>query len=137
MSNWSDHMVAGTGAQSFPLVHLQHQAYDSPFVKQPHGLPFRLLTELGLVGFALGYLTIASISTLSVLLVRSLRQRWERLAAAGIVGFSITYLVHSGYDWDWNMFALTSAYFFFSGICIGWYAVVRRRRPVRGRRYRT
>ncbi|RJQ45376.1 MAG: hypothetical protein C4534_04820 [Gaiellales bacterium] len=121
MDNWSDNRLAGTGAQSFPLVHLQRQDFDSPFVKQPHGLPFRLLTELGAAGFIIGYLAIAAISVSSLMLVCSLRpRRWDRLYASGLITFMTVYLVHSGYDWDWNMFALTAGYFFLGGLCIGW-----------------
>lgn len=135
MANWSDHKLAGTGAQSFPLVHLQRQDFDSPFVKQPHGLPFRLLAELGVIGFLIGYLAIAAISTIAVMLICALKDRWERLAAAAMIALMTIYLTHSGYDWDWNMFALTSAYFFFGGICTGWYAGSRCYGS-RGRRYR-
>lgn len=134
MANWSDHKIAGTGAQSFPLVHLQRQAFDSPFVKQPHGLPFRLLSELGAVGFLLGYAAIAALMTVSLLLLCAVRDRWDRLAAAAMITLMIVYLTHTGYDWDWNMFALTSAFFFFGGLCAGWYADSRSA-PARGRRY--
>lgn len=127
MDNWSDNPLTGTGGQSFPLVHLQRQDYDSPFVKQPHGLPFRLLTELGAIGFLLGYITIAAISATAMFLVCALRRRWDRLTAAGMVSTMVVYLVHTSYDWDWNMYALTSAYFMLGGVCIGWYAIVRSR----------
>ncbi|MHB0914084.1 MAG: O-antigen ligase family protein [Thermoleophilia bacterium] len=128
MDNWSDSRLTGTGAQSFPLVHLQRQAFDSPFVKQPHGLPFRLLTELGIVGFLLGYLFIAAVSLTAMFLVCALRLRWDRLSASAMFTAMVVYLVHTGYDWDWNMYALTSVYFLFAGVCAGWYASVRRQR---------
>jgi hypothetical protein len=136
MANWEDHRLVGTGAQSFPMVHLQRQAFDSPFVKQPHGLPFRILTELGIVGFVIAYMAIATASIMAVMTVCRARGRWDRSLASALVTLSIIYLVHSGYDWDWNMFALTGAYFFFTGISVGWYSIMRNKPNLGGRRYR-
>jgi hypothetical protein len=120
ISNWESHPVIGTGAQSFPLVHLMLREQGTPYVKQAHGLPFSLLTELGLVGFIIG---LAFICALMVIVTRN----WCRLASPGdralsgtIISLLVIYLFHTAYDWDWNVFALTMAFFYFAGIAIGW-----------------
>ena len=120
MANWEDNPVNGTGAQSFPVVHLMRREGDVVFVKQAHGLGFSLLAELGLVGFLLMGAFIAMSLTYAALLVCRLRDRWDKGLAAAMVSLIVIYLIHSSYDWDWNMFALTLPYFFFTGILLGW-----------------
>lgn len=66
IENWQEHKIAGTGAQSFPLTHLMLREEGTPFVKQPHGLPFRLLSELRLVGLLLMGAFVALTLTLNV-----------------------------------------------------------------------
>ncbi len=120
MANWEDNPVKGTGAQSFPVVHLMRRESGAIFVKQAHGLGFSLLAELGLVGFLLMATFITMSLTYAALLVCKLRDRWDKGSAAAIVSLLVIYLIHSSYDWDWNMFALTLPYFFFTGILLGW-----------------
>ncbi|MCL4473378.1 MAG: O-antigen ligase family protein [Actinobacteria bacterium] len=120
LANWEAHPVAGTGAQTFPLVHLARRGSEAIFVKQAHGLGFSLLTELGMVGFALGGAFIAAAMTLGMLAWRRTRDRWERGLAASIVSVMVIYLIHTSFDWDWNMFGLTMIFFFFAGIMAGW-----------------
>ncbi|MHB9111369.1 MAG: O-antigen ligase family protein [Thermoleophilia bacterium] len=120
LANWEDNPVKGTGAQSFPVVHLLRRESGAIFVKQAHGLGFSLLAELGLVGFLLMGAFIAMSLTYAALLVCKLRDRWDKGLAATIVSLLVIYLIHSSYDWDWNMFALTLPYFFFTGILLGW-----------------
>lgn len=120
LANWEANPITGTGAQTFPLVHLIRRETGTPFVKQPHGLPFRLLSELGIVGFALGELFIVFTLTVSLLRTYKIRDRWQRGLARTLFSLLVIYLIHTSYDWDWNMFALTMSYFFFTGILIGW-----------------
>lgn len=119
MANWEENPIKGSGAQSFPVVYLLRRETDD-FVKQAHGLGFSLLAELGLVGFLLMWAFIAMSLTYAALLVCKLRDRCEKGLAAAIVSILVIYLIHTSYDWDWNMFALTLPYFFFTGILLGW-----------------
>lgn len=120
IANWEDNPVLGTGAQSFPAVHLMRQESSATFVKQAHGLGFSLLAELGLVGFLLMAAFIVVSVTYAALLVCRLRDRWDKGMAAAMLSLIVIYLIHTSYDWDWNMFALTLPYFFFTGILLGW-----------------
>lgn len=120
VQNWQENPLKGSGGQSFPITHLQKRGNGGIFVKQPHGHPFQLLSELGIIGFALGMAFISMAMAISVLLLCRLNDRWERALAGALIAMLVVYLIHAAYDWDWNMFALTMIYFFFTGILIGW-----------------
>ncbi|MDX6645046.1 MAG: hypothetical protein QOK40_773, partial [Miltoncostaeaceae bacterium] len=59
-----DEPLAGSGAGSFPLLHLQerHDADDRLNVRQPHQLALQLGAELGIVGIALMAAVVAGIA---------------------------------------------------------------------------
>lgn len=120
LESWKEHPYLGSGGQSFPLIHLIERDSSSIFVKQPHGHPFQLLAEFGLVGFFLGMTFIATAMTFSARTLCRQAGRWERGQAAAILSMLIIYLIHASYDWDWNMFGLTLVFFYFSGIMLGW-----------------
>lgn len=120
VANWEDNPVGGTGGQSFPLVHLMRRTSSNLFVKQPHGLPFRLLTELGAVGFLLGVALLMFIFASLARLLCRLRGSRDMGLVVAIGTVMVTYVIHTSFDWDWNMFALTMIFFFFSGIVTGW-----------------
>lgn len=125
VSNWENHPIRGTGAQSFHLIHLINRYENTAFVKQPHGLPFRILSELGIVAFITMGAFIAYSLTLCTLVIYRIRDRWQKGLAASFLAVVVTYLIHTSYDWDWNMFALTMPYFLFTGILVGWYGSLR------------
>ena len=120
IANWNENRLTGTGGQSFPVVHMLKQENGMPFVKQPHGLPFQLLTELGVIGFTLLALFIIFTLSISLWILYRIKEQWEPGLAAALFSLIIIYLVHTSFDWDWNMFALTLPYFFFTGILVGW-----------------
>ena len=120
VSNWKQHIVAGSGAQSFHLTHMMTRQAGMPFVKQAHSMPFSLLSELGLVGFVLMGAFVWLTLGLGIRNLARTSDRWQRGLAAALMAFLVTYLIHASYDWDWNMFALTLPYFFFAGILAGW-----------------
>ncbi|MBI5870564.1 MAG: O-antigen ligase family protein [Actinobacteria bacterium] len=120
LESWEEHPYLGSGGQSFPLVHLLKRDSSSIFVKQPHSHPFQLLAEFGIVGFLLGMAFITVAMTFSTITLCRQKDRWERSLAAAILSMLVIYLIHASYDWDWNMFALTMAFFYFSGIMLGW-----------------
>lgn len=120
VANWRENTLTGTGAQSFPLVHLMRRDATTPFVKQPHGLPFRLLSELGLIGLLLGVSFVVAVLLTAALNMHRVSDRWQKGLAGTIFAVNVTYLTHTLYDWDWNLFALTMPFFFFSGMLAGW-----------------
>lgn len=120
VANWRENTLTGTGAQSFPLVHLMHRDATTPFVKQPHGLPFRLLSELGLIGLLLGVFFVVAVLVTAALNMHKIIDRWQTGLAGTMFAVNVTYLTHTLYDWDWNLFALTMPFFFFLGILVGW-----------------
>lgn len=121
VDSWQEKPLLGWGAQSFPITHLMLRSPEVGFMKQPHGLPFRLLSELGLVGMAL----FMSFMTLSIgaatMLIKKLQDRKLKGLAVAMFSTTVIYLVHTSYDWDWNMYALTMPYFLFTGILVGWH----------------
>ena len=135
-SNWKQNPVAGSGAQSFPLTHLMTRQSGMPFVKQAHSMPFGLLSELGLVGFLIMGAFIWLTLGLGLRNLIKTRDRWQRGLAASLMAFLIMYLVSASYDWDWNMFAVTLPYFFFTGVLTGWRPAVAPRARQKGEHYR-
>lgn len=69
--------MTGSGAQTFPLKHLLHRKTQRLFVKQPHGLAFRTLSELGMTGFLLMSAFIALTMGYITLGLCSEKDRWE------------------------------------------------------------
>ncbi len=120
LASWEDHPVKGAGAQSFPVLHQLNRTDSLIFVKQAHGIGFSLLPELGLVGFIIGMAFIGVSLTFALLRFCRLNTQRDRSLAAGMLALIVIYLIHSSYDWDWNMFALTLPYFFFTGVLLGW-----------------
>ena len=116
VASWEDNPIEGSGAESFPLIHLARRESDAVFVKQAHGLGFSLLSELGIVGFTAGAAFIVLTMFLAALAWSQTRNRWERGSAAGLISLMVIYLIHTSFDWDWNMFGITMIFFFFAGI---------------------
>jgi len=126
IENWKENMINGTGAQSFPITHLIYRDEGVTFVKQPHGLPYRLLSELGIIAFVvMGAFIVVSLS-ISTLLIFGIEDRWQRGLASALLSLIVVYLIHTAYDWDWNIPALTMPYFLFSGMLVGWYGCLKR-----------
>lgn len=125
VDNWEENLLTGSGAQSFPITHLVMREENASFLKQPHGLPFRLLSELGTPGMLLVGVFIAISMVAGALVVYLARERWRRSQAVALLSSNIIYLVHTAYDWDWNVMAVTIPYFLFAGMLMGWYAIAR------------
>jgi hypothetical protein len=122
IESWQRKPIYGSGAQSFPLTHLMLREPGVSFVKQPHGLLFRLLSETGLIGLILLSLFISLTIAVATLLMKMLNCRLPKGLAVAIFSTTFIYLIHTSYDWDWNMFALTMPYFLLTGILVGWHA---------------
>ncbi len=126
ITSWKEHPVIGLGAQTFPLIHLMQRQRGVAFAKQAHGAEFDILSELGLVGIILAGSFLCLTMVLALNNFRKNKENSQRGLAGALFSMAIIYLIHSSYDWDWNMFALTLPFFFFTGVLVGW-------QPVTGR----
>jgi O-antigen ligase len=97
------HPLLGTGAGTYDLAWAAYGdlgrwggALDA------HSLYLESLAELGMVGFVL-------VGALLAPLVSVLRVDRRSTASAAALGGAVTFLVHAGLDWDWEMPAVTVA----------------------------
>ena len=115
---FSDRPIAGWGAGSFGVVHLLYRR-DTLTVQQPHSVPLQFLAETGVVG------TLLAIGGFVLLLAgaggapRRLPHGSERLLAGALLAGAVAYAVHSLYDWDWDIPALSLPAFLFLGVLVG------------------
>jgi O-antigen ligase len=105
-SDASAHPFVGSGAGSFGDYWLVHRPI-SAYVQDAHSLYLETAAELGVVGLALlGCALLVPLATA----VATRRQPHVPVATAAYV----TFLVHAGLDWDWEMPATT-----FAGLACG------------------
>ena len=115
---FSDRPLQGWGAGSFPVLHLLYRHNTLP-VQQPHSVPLQFLAETGVIGALLGIGAFVLLAVGATRAVRSRPQGPERLVAAALLGACLTYEIHSLYDWDWNIPALSLPAFLFLGVVAG------------------
>jgi O-Antigen ligase/Tetratricopeptide repeat len=115
---FSDRPLGGWGAGSFGVVHLLYRR-DTLTVQQPHSVPLQFLAETGLVGalLAIGGFVLVLVSAAG--LPRRLERGPERLLAAALLGGAVAYAVHTLYDWDWDIPAVTLPPLLFLGALAG------------------
>ena len=99
VSDASSHPLLGSGAGSFDDYWLVHRTIGA-FVEDAHSLYLETAAELGLVG-----LTLLGCALL-VPLAAAARDRLDPLAPIAAAAY-VTFLVHAGLDWDWEMPATT------------------------------
>jgi O-antigen ligase len=97
----ADHPVAGAGPGAFAVEWLRRRTIDER-VRNAHSLELQTLADLGLVGLAL---LAAAIAATGLAAAGALRA--DRALAAGPVAGALTWALHAGLDWDWEMPALT------------------------------
>jgi hypothetical protein len=112
---WSDRPLEGWGAGSFPVTHREYRS-NRLDVLQPHSVPLQFLAETGLVGFVLAMGGVLLLLAGAVGAVRRLVPGPERGLAAALLGAATAWLVHSGYDWDWDMPGATLPALVFLGL---------------------
>jgi len=95
------HPVLGVGAGGFDRVWWRERPVRRG-AREAHSLYLETLAELGPLGVAL------LLAALAVPLVAALRARRAPLVPAA-AGAYVTFLVHAGADWDWEMPAVTLA----------------------------
>ena len=111
------HAVAGSGSLTYEIARKRVRGDGTP-VLQPHSVPLQLLSDLGLVGLALG-LTIAAGAAVGF--VRALRRLDgpEREAAAALACVPVVYGVHALVDYDADFIAVTAVALVAGGALLG------------------
>jgi tetratricopeptide (TPR) repeat protein len=98
---FSDRPVAGYGAGSFPVVHLQYRK-NLLAVRQPHDVPLEFLSETGIVGGVLG---VGAIAALLVAAAAGARRRGG--LAVALLAAGSAWAAHALVDWDWDIPGVT------------------------------
>ena len=97
----ADHPIAGAGPGAFAVEWLRRRTIDER-VRNAHSLELQTLADLGLVGLAL----LAGVLTATALAARRVLGA-DRALAAGPAAAALTWALHAGLDWDWEMPAVT------------------------------
>jgi hypothetical protein len=105
LDEFKDHPIAGAGEAAYPFDYYQHRNTDRN-LDDPHGLPFQVLGELGLVGalLFLAFLVGAAGALLS---------RWKhvpagrRRIASGLAASGAVLIGQSFVDWMWRIPGVT------------------------------
>ena len=106
-------LFKGTGAGTYQLLWARGRPDGSP-ATDGHSLYVEVLAELGMVGLAL-----VMVAILAVLLPLALLARGpDRALYAGILAAGVTWAVHAGVDWDWEMPAVSLPFFALGGAAL-------------------
>ncbi|HEX6698610.1 MAG TPA: O-antigen ligase family protein [Solirubrobacteraceae bacterium] len=97
----ADHPLAGAGPGAFAVEWLRRRTIDER-VRNAHSLELQTLADLGLVGLAL----LAAVLAATALAARRVLHA-DRALAAGPAAAALTWALHAGLDWDWEMPAVT------------------------------
>jgi O-antigen ligase/polysaccharide polymerase Wzy-like membrane protein len=97
----ADHPLAGAGSGAFAVEWLRRRTIDER-VRNAHSLELQTLADLGVVGLALLAAFLAA-----VVLAAGGALNAHRALAAGPAAGALTWALHAGLDWDWEMPALT------------------------------
>ncbi len=103
---FSDRPLGGWGSGSFSVVHLLYRRNDLS-VQQPHSVPLQFLSETGIVGGILGLGALILLLRAGVAAVRRRPPGSGRLLAGAALAGGLAYAIHSLYDWDWEIPAVT------------------------------
>lgn len=111
---WWDRPLAGHGAGSFQLLHLQYRENTLP-VRDAHSVPLQFLTETGIVG------ALLALGGLALLAAAGVRRLWhgpagQRPYVVALASAISAYAVHMWFDWDWDVPAVTLPMLLFLGI---------------------
>ena len=115
---FSDRPLGGWGAGSFGVVHLLYRR-NTLTIQQPHSVPLQFLSDTGIVGALLAIAGFVLLLGLGFRAVGRMPAGRQRLAAAGLLAGATAYAVHSLYDWDWDIPAVTLPALLFLGLLAG------------------
>lgn len=105
LNAFADHPVRGVGEAGYPFEYYAHRHNDRN-LDDPHGLPFQILAELGLVG---ALLMLAFLAGAAVTVLR----RWRSVAlerrrlASGLLASGVVLIGQSFVDWMWRIPGVT------------------------------
>ena len=107
---WHTDILRGTGAGTYSLDWAKRRKTDFT-VTDAHSLYVEALAELGVVGFVL------IVGAILLILYRvAIEARGRRRSLYGVVfALVLTWALHAGVDWDWEMPAVTVAIFCLAG----------------------
>lgn len=107
--------LAGTGAGTYVIAFDEHRSPNGGQVVNAHSLYFENLGELGIVGLALlAAVVLGALAAIS----RRVRQP-ERTIYAAVFAAVLVWAIHAGFDWDWQMPAVTLPAFVLAGAGLG------------------
>ena len=101
LESWRQEPLRGTGAGTYAKTWAQERPLDFA-VQDAHSLFFEVLAELGVIGLSL---LIIALATPVVAILR--RRREDRPLWSAVLVIGLTWALHAGIDWDWEMPALT------------------------------
>jgi hypothetical protein len=102
--------LRGTGSGTYQQYYPRYRS-DRAYVVDAHSLYLQSLAELGLVGFVL--ILIVVLGILGGLAARI--RGPDRPLFAALFAASLAWAVHQGFDWDWQMPAVTLGVFMLAG----------------------
>jgi hypothetical protein len=98
LNTFDAHPLDGTGADTYEIAYYEHRKGTSVVVNA-HSLYIETLSDLGLVG--LGFVALFVLGTLVGL--APFRRGRDRALYAALFSAGVTWAVHAGVDWDWQM----------------------------------
>jgi hypothetical protein len=100
-TDFEEHGLRGSGAGTYEFYWLRHR--EKAFkVRDAHSLYLESLAEIGPLGLAV------LLATLAIPVAAAIRTRNHSLVPVAF-GAYVAYLAHAGFDWDWEMSAITLA----------------------------
>jgi hypothetical protein len=126
---FGDRPIGGWGAGSFGVVHLMYRRNTLP-VQQPHSVPLQFLAETGVVGALLAIGAFLLLFLAAAKRIRRSTNDSPRLLQSALLAGSVAYAVHSLYDWDWNIPAVTLPALVMIGVLVGAAAPPPRHQPL-------
>jgi len=116
LNAFADHPVAGVGEAAYPFEYYEHRHNDRN-LDDPHGLPFQVLSELGLVGAGLMLAFLVGAAGTLVVRWRHVAAGRQRLAS-GLAASGAVLIGQSLVDWMWRIPGVTGLGLLCLGIAV-------------------
>ncbi len=110
---WQEGPLVGKGAGTFVLLWAEDRPIDFTVI-DAHSLYVETLAELGVVGLLL---LLVAVGALLVGTARRCRSP-DRVLYAGVLAVIVTWAVHAGIDWDWELPSVTMVPFALGGAAL-------------------